>query len=59
MTRKIKFRFRVNAPEDYRPIPEYEKDRVLKLTADRLLKAIDGFDGGVKVTITIQSKGNA
>lgn len=59
MTRRIKFRFRVDAPEDYRPIPEDEKRRALNLTAQKLLEAIQGFDGAVKVTVTIESKGNA
>ena len=48
----------VRKPEDYKPIPEFEKKRVSKIITEELLEIANRFDGASKIKIKIYAKGN-
>lgn len=52
--------FHVFKPEDYKPIPPHEKQRIQKLLIYHILDDVaNRFDGCSKFTITIHAKGSA
>jgi outer membrane biosynthesis protein TonB len=58
MTRTIKFKLFADIPENYQPLPQAEKRRIIRLVSKKLLSQIKGYDGVVSVTVTINTKGN-
>jgi len=54
-----KIAFTIDKPYDYKPIPQSEAEKIMKLVSGELVQIANRFDGPCRIELLISAKGNA